>query len=43
MDLENFVKTTIVSILNVAKRSCEELKLENEIFVGTKADKRCIE
>lgn len=43
MDLENFVKTTIVSILNATKKSGEELNLENEIFVGTKADKRCIE
>lgn len=43
MDLQNFVKTTIIQIMKAVKESSDELKLDEEIFVGTKADKRCIE
>ena len=43
MDLESFVKTTIIQIIKAVKESSKELDLGEEIFVGTRADKRCIE
>jgi len=43
MELKNFVKTTIMQIMNAVKEASDELKLDDVIFVGTKADKRCIE
>ena len=41
MDLKNFVKTSIIEISQAVQESAKELN--EEIFLGTKADKRCIE